>query len=867
MKSFKAALRFYVVHLVCLLVFTNVTAASSHQLVDAAHESPTHLGFSKTNRAVVSSSARQLDSLNFTDRQVGDFSLEASIKDEAQRVGLTPGPFIPAWDLSGYNHFEMWARISGVADAKQMKFVFFDQNGKTAQHAKLSVPTDGQWHKLKINLQQLQIDDGFQRGAVVAVQTASPLPVNAVIGFDGAYFSSANDSQLPLGITDMTYAQRMAEAELTRDARVREGFRRIADFKPKKPTNHLFDRYAKLWLGEEVDEINAELLAIFTADPESEYGRRYSIHRDWSLWLTPFMVRTYDQFASTSKRMPGRLYPETEKALLELLWKRTQAVNDIALTRHSTWWMIGSENHDIHVKVDCLISSQIFKNHPDFKDRIYKNEGAGGGMGYWFHHQHGDSSYKGPPGKAKWADGKDYTPQDHYEAWTAYWKEYLRERVKKGFFLEVASQGYMKFTVSSILDLYDHAEDEELRGLAKKFLDLVWAEWAQDQLVSVRGGAKTRWYDRPYGALFRASGFYSGGVSGDTMFWYPLYASEYRWPEFVWRMALDRQGKGDFAYISRKPGEEPVRWPRPAGLERTLMCDTESRLVRYSWVTPDYILGTQMDHPGAVHSHLSSQNRWQGMTFSASHTTTVAPCAINLDNPSQWKQAGRASVPLYRSLQEGNVLITQQARRWIQQNPDWYPAKVTADQPYGIRFNGRFETIEEQDGWIFAQVGQAYVAIRPLKGAYDYDTNWTSAGEGSLYAKMSDEVYEWGPRKQFIRFLDNYSPVIMHAGRAETHGDLASFKQHILAGKVRLLNTVVPGWYILIYEPQGETPRHFEFNAANSSIPTFNDELINYAPEKVLDSPMLQSEYNSGVVHITVDDIDQVVEFGSDLSE
>ncbi|MEO0966695.1 MAG: hypothetical protein AAFY08_16520, partial [Planctomycetota bacterium] len=175
--------------------------------------------------------------------------------------------------------------------------------------------------------------------------------------------------------------------------------------------------------------------------------------------------------------------------------------------------------------------------------RVYRNEGGGGGMGYWFHHQHGSSVYKGPPGRADWSDGKDYTPQDHYEAWTAYWKEYLRERVKKGFFLEVASQGNMKFTVSSIHDLKDHAEDEELRALAKDFLDLVWAEWAQDQLVSIRGGSKTRWYDRPFGAMFRASGFHSGNIANDTGFWYPLYASEYRWPDYVWRMALDRQGK------------------------------------------------------------------------------------------------------------------------------------------------------------------------------------------------------------------------------------------------------------------------------------------------------------------------------------
>lgn len=861
MKTITRAMNLSLMALSLIVAELGDADAATHRLVDAVHESPSHLGFTTGDGPVVSKTGRQLELVNFTDRKVGDFSLKMVVKGHPARIGLTPGPFIPSWDLTGHERLEMWVRIAGDASEESVFFVLIDKGGAIGRHAELKAPPDGEWHRLSVSFEGFEYEPSFDRTAVAAIQTAALLPVDTTIGFDGVCFTASLSGQAPLGVTDMTFSQRIAEAEMTRSARAAAEYRRIADFKPKAPNGHLFDRFAKLWLGEDVDAVNAELLAIFSADPESELGRRHEIHRDWSLWLTPFMVRVYDQFGSTSKRMPGRLYPATEEALLELLWNRTQATNDISLARRSTWWMIGSENHDIHVKVDSLISSQIFKNHPDFKDRVYTNAGHGGGMGYWFHHQHGDSMYKGPQGKADWSDGKAYTAQDHYEAWTAYWKEYLRERVKKGFFLEVASQGYMKFTVSSLHDLYDHAEDEELRELAGKFLDLVWAEWAQDQLVSVRGGAKTRWYDRPYGAMFRASGFLSGAVSDDTAFWYPLFASEYRWSEYVWRMALDRMNKGDFAYISRKPGEEPVRWPRPAGLERTLMCDTESRLLRYSWVTPDYILGTQMDHPGAVHSHLSSQNRWQGMTFASSHTTTVAPCSIDRDNPERWNQAGRDSVPMYRSLQEGNILITQQARRWIQQNPDWYPAKVNSDRPYGVRFNGDFDEIVEQEGWIFARVGNAYAGVRPVKGAYDYDTNWTRAGEGSLYAKMSDEVYEWGPNRQFIRFLDNFSPVIIHAGRADTHGDFEAFKRQLLAGQVRLLNTVVPGWYILIYEPEGETQRRYEFNAANSSIPSFNGSLIDYAPDRVFDSPFMISGYDSGVVRLKIDGLDYSVDF------
>ena len=173
----------------------------------------------------------------------------------------------------------------------------------------------------------------------------------------------------------------------------------------------------------------------------------------------------------------------------------------------------------------------------------------------------------------------------------------------------------MKYTISYILMLYNFCGDEGLKKKIGMFLDLMWADWAQLQIAGLRGGPKTRHHKTAggYDSMSDLAIFYLGG-EGKTSFNYPQQLlSDYAWPRIVWELALDRKGLGSFAYLSRGIGEEEPASPRPLGTERTVMGDTPSRFVKYTWVTPDYMLGTQMDHPYALYNHLSTAGRWQGL--------------------------------------------------------------------------------------------------------------------------------------------------------------------------------------------------------------------------------------------------------------
>ncbi|MBK1875446.1 hypothetical protein [Pelagicoccus mobilis] len=618
--------------------------------------------------------------------------------------------------------------------------------------------------------------------------------------------------------------------------------------------------FANLYLGRDLDETNARLLELLTTE-DPVVQQKYRMNDHWCLAINQQFYHMYYAFGSKGAVSPGRLYPETERALLELLWNRMKYKDDIHLAGKSTWWMVGSENHDLVAKVSSLISSQIFMNEPDFKDRLYPDLGTGGGNKYWFHRMYAKDAVDGPQGRADWGDGKDYTARDHYRAWCAYFDEYFTERAKKGFFLERASSNYMAVTVSYLTDIFDLCDDPSLVREAESFIDLVWAEWAQDQLNGVRGGAKTRNNGLQLeDAMYEFARFYMGGKGSSETHFFAQLLSDYELKPIHWEMALDREGLGEFEYISRTPGEEENVWPRPLGTERTLVCDTDSRLKRYSWVTPDYILGCQMDHPGAIHSHLSNQARWQGITFKGPEGPRVFPTDFKEDDEGNF--SGKKTSGFCRAVQDRKVMIVQQARRWSQMNPDWFPAKSTMDLDYAIHFGANHDRLLERDGWIFVENGDAFLAVRPVMG--EYADGWTilvdDASPG-LESEIIEDSYEWTPDRETVLLKDKHAGMIFEASRRIYHATLEDFMEDVLDNLLVLDKTVVPGFHVLRYRGCGEEAQEIVFNLANNEIPMIGGQRVDFAPDMVFDSPYLKSEYESGIVKISKGDRELILDF------
>jgi hypothetical protein len=288
--------------------------------------------------------------------------------------------------------------------------------------------------------------------------------------------------------------------------------------------------------------------------------------------------------------------------------------------------------------------------------------------------------------------------------------------------------------------------------------------------------------------------------------------------------------------------------------------DTETRFLKYAYVTPDYVLGTQMDHPAAVHSHLSVVGRWHGMTFAQSPDARIVP--VNLtDGINKYNRASPYDMEaMYQSVQDRSTLIVQQSRRWFALHPDWYPVGPNYDEPMGLWLGKDWDELIERDGWIFVRKGNAYAGVRPViwDEAYERANKKATTGNQVFFNAPDDEPtvrikadsYRWSEDRTLLLYDDPYTATIIEAGRRADHATLAMFMADVLDNPLALYKTVVPGDNILVYTGSGEDAQEIVLSCGAPQIPTVGGKPIDYGHPLTWDSPYFRSNYNSGVVRI-----------------
>ncbi|GGD11771.1 hypothetical protein [Aquisalinus flavus] len=813
-------------------------------------------------------------SLDHADHVVGDLSLDYSPADAGlpDRFGFVSSLWGRPWSLADDMALEVWLKATDLASGDAWTVVLVDASGRQASAS--VPPVSGDWQKVSVPLGQFEAQEGFNWSDVRSVEFSAPVSPKTRINLDGAAFVAG---ETMIGITDKPLGQRMAEASDSRAARAAHAFRQEAMKVPEGEIsleNETRPRPAIQAFAMMMAEVNLEEANQILINELKDS----SVLTVWDLAANPLYLRFYYMFSSRAGKYPGRLTPEAEALLLETLWERTITKNDIALTRKSTWWMDGSENHDLNAKASSLVASRIFMNEPAYKDRVLPNYGYGGGYHY------GHAGYYGPGidfkerkggGRADLSDGQDYTAADHYDAWVAYFNEYFRERAERGFFLEYGSPGYTKHTMGFVDLIYQHSGDDELKERVGDFVTLFWADWAQVSISGIRGGPKTRHHGKVGGPDDKGTAdlvsFLLGGPGNPGTWWYWGLVNDYELPPVVWGMILDREGLGDFTYKARGIGEEVNELPRPLGAERAMLTDTDARFLKSTYVTPDYTLGTQMDHPLAVHSHLSITGRWHGMTFAQSPDARIVPVAIPDGPDLRGRAPGEYDTEIMmHTVHDRQTLIVQQSRRWTAIHPEWYPSDPTIyNRDVGVWFGDDWDVRTERNGWIFVQKGNAFGAVRPVLWDEPYERSKPSTGVGNQVffnkpyddptVKLCDDCYSWNDAKTILKLQDGYSPIIIEAGDTEDYASIDDFMADVLDNPLALHKTVVPGFHVLVYT--GLNGEEIVLNAGAMSIPTIGGEPISYEYGMTFDSPYMQSQYKSGDITLQYKDYKLQLDF------
>ncbi len=522
-------------------------------------------------------------------------------------------------------------------------------------------------------------------------------------------------------------------------------------------------------------------------------------------WQMRTWVRIYYLFATGHTEAPNRLSSENTKRIEELFWNYAVAKSRVERADVKNRWFIqGSENHDIMDLGNAYLAVQVLAELPDYKVRPLP-------------------------------DGK--TPAEHVTAWHSYYTEYCAERFRKGLLIEFASPTYGKYFIPELVNLRDFSLDSTVQGNANALLDLIWSDWAIEQLNGIRGGAKARCYQGKYSQGGARDSWYAmgrlllktDGWKDPSPFGHPimgnglvLATTGYTLPTVVKELATHPKARGEYAYVSRRPGRMTHIDPQPDHGGQSCwyhFADEDSRLLRYSWCTPDHILGSytldpalREDYqiypaePGRAEAHyaaITTQNLWQGLIFETGPDARIFP--QTLGDPDKGHPEHSTTYVQQVSVQHENVFLTQANRN--------YPPLTAMRVYFGPGMKAR---LVEVNGWYILEEGNSYVGVRV------FDLN---DGEIAGKATWDDD--------NFLRTADPFAPVALVTGRKNQFPTRADFERYLATHRW----VIEEGILTYLFHDKAGTESTLRLNTQEATVPRRNGVAVDFSPEKYYDSP------------------------------
>ena len=185
--------------------------------------------------------------------------------------------------------------------------------------------------------------------------------------------------------------------------------------------------------------------------------------------------------------------------------------------------------------------------------------------------------------------------------------------------------------------------------------------------------------------------------------------------------------------------------------------DQDNLMVSNGYATAHYMMGSHgLDTAAKADPYRA--RRWQGVVFAND------PMArIGMDGKSGATKSGYISNP-FKTIQDRNVMVTMKWGPVIDKN---------TDPRLWIYFSSALDTVEEAGGWIFAESGEAYAAIRIVEGGYKWSKMW-KPGE-------TFNVEE----KRYVTPNSANTPIITVANDADDYNnDFAAFKRALIGQPV-----------------------------------------------------------------------------------
>ena len=457
--------------------------------------------------------------------------------------------------------------------------------------------------------------------------------------------------------------------------------------------------------------------------------------RDSFYWNVGELCRAVLHYGAKGDIAPGRLSPEAEAAFREMAFGYCHDISKLADTEcdgTKTWRVYESENHHVQ-RASALwqLMHVLLKADAAYGERVL---------------------------------GDGDTLRAHYDAWERFFCAWMRERAKRSMFIEVQSRGYGIHTIKNIYPLHDFSDRPATRQLARNFLDLFWALWAQEQIAGSTGGGMSRVY--PSGARI------SIGSASVWAYWYfglnpslnrrpadmdyVCLDSPYRPHPLIGKIAADAAARGVYEIEMR-----PLGWALPEDKYPDYRPDPEwGRIYRYTYATPDFIVGTQM-YPQAAFTNwcmISSQNRFHGVVYGP-RDAQLLPIPSAMGRHVKTAALPSTAYNGFWSMQKNGTLLTRRNRH----------ARYTGGMCVWLSAAGDVDKAEKDGDWWFTKCGGAYSAVRVAQGA----ARLVAAGPK---AEMTCER-----NGKFLVCDNQWAVVIVETARACDFADEAAFREKVKA--------------------------------------------------------------------------------------
>ena len=506
-------------------------------------------------------------------------------------------------------------------------------------------------------------------------------------------------------------------------------------------------------------------------------------------------------YGPNGTRHAGLLSAETNQIVLKTVWEWTKVKSNVAdadVSESQTWTLTDSENHHANHYASCWAAAAFLAREPEYRDR-------------------------------KFDDG--HSAADHSAAWTAYLREYLSERGRKGMTVEIESPSYASTTLSAVYWIYDLTDDPLLKQRAGNYITLYWSLWAQLQIAGVEGGAKARVYPghaKEGGSLISRAAWYALGI-GSPEFMHmsilPFVTSSWQMPDVLMELAVDVKGRGNYEVIERRPGLAQTGAERQKGV--IPLAPEGGGLVRYSYCTPEFVMGSLFcaARPYADWTAISAQNRWHGVIFRGASSARIYPYCESKHSTynQQW------------AVQHNGTMIAQK----LKTSKDADALRVWFSQE-GL------STPVKQGEWFFTEAAGAWAAVRVISGDAKFAASEKPANKKKASPKRTEsddaEAVASTASGGVLECSDEFSPIIIEVATKANFPTPDAFSKAVLALPVKTEGTTLTH--------TGLSGDRFTFFTDQTELPRVNDEPVNLAPTRVYDSPFVQSDWKSGLVTV-----------------